>query len=88
MSLVRAAWERRPEGPAYLPSNVMLLYLAGQCAYFSTHFPLGSVELGGFFPSSCGRILSAVPEFEIQDLSPLAVASSERESTVLEARVP
>ena len=36
---------------------------------------LGSVELGGFFPSSCGRILSAVPEFEIQDLSPLAVAS-------------
>ena len=28
----------------------------------------------GFFPGSCGRILS-VPEFEIQDLSPLAVAS-------------
>ena len=37
--LVRAAWERRPEGPAYLLSSVMLLYLAGQCAYFSTHFP-------------------------------------------------
>ena len=50
--------------------------------------PLGSVELGGFFPSSCGWILSAVPEFEIQDLSPLAVASSERESTALEAQVP
>ena len=33
--------------------------------------PLEPVELGGFFPSSCGRILS-VPEFEFQDLSPLA----------------
>ena len=47
--LVRAAWERRPEGPAYLLSSVMLLYLAGQCAYFSTHFPpIGSLALGGF----------------------------------------
>ena len=61
---------------AYLLSTVMLLYLAGQCAYFSTHFPLGSVELGGFFPSFCGQILSAVLEFEIQDLSPLAVPPS------------
>jgi len=26
--LVRAAWERRPEGPAYLLSTAMLLYLA------------------------------------------------------------
>ena len=49
---------------------------------------LGSVELGGFFPSSRGRILSAVPEFEIQDLSPLAVASSERGCMVQGARVP
>ena len=49
VSLVRAAWERRPEGPAYLLSSVMLLYLAGQCAYFSTHFPpIGSLALGGF----------------------------------------
>ena len=39
MSLVRAAWERRPEGPAYLLSSVMFLYFAGQCAYFSTHSP-------------------------------------------------
>ena len=29
--LVRAAWERRPEGPAYLLSTVKLLYLAGKC---------------------------------------------------------
>ena len=39
MSLVRAAWERRPEGPAYLLPSVMLLYLAGQCAFFCTHLP-------------------------------------------------
>ena len=39
VSLVRAAWERRPEGPAYPLSTVMLLYLAGQCAFFSAHFP-------------------------------------------------
>ena len=39
VSLVRAAWERRPEGPAYLLSFVMLLYLAGQCAFFCTHIP-------------------------------------------------
>ena len=37
--LVRAARERRPEGPAYLLSFVMLLYLAGQCAFFCTHIP-------------------------------------------------
>ena len=39
MSLVRAAWERRPEGPAYLLPSVTLLYLAGQCAFFGTHLP-------------------------------------------------
>ena len=39
VSLVRAAWERRPEGPAYLLSDVKLLYLAGQCAFFCTNFP-------------------------------------------------
>ena len=33
VSLVRAAWERRPEGPAYLLSSVTLLYLAGLCAF-------------------------------------------------------
>ena len=38
--------------------------------------PIGPVEIGGFFPSSCGRILS-----------PLTVISSERESTVQEALV-
>ena len=48
MSLVRAAWERRPEGPAYLLSSVTLLYLAGQCAFLHTLTPLGSKELGGF----------------------------------------
>ena len=33
VSLVRAAWERRPEGPAYLLPSVTLLYLAGLCAF-------------------------------------------------------
>ena len=43
------------------------------------------MELGGFFPSSCGRILS-LPEFQIQDLSPLdsPAGSSEKESVVVE----
>ena len=56
VSLVRAAWERRPEGPAYLLPSVMLLYLAGLCAFMSSAhtYPLGSVELGGFSPSSYG----------------------------------
>ena len=39
MRLIRAAWERRPEGPAYLLSDVKLLYLAGQCAFFCTRIP-------------------------------------------------
>ena len=39
VSLVGAAWERRPEGPAYLLPSAMLLYLAGQCAFFCTHIP-------------------------------------------------
>ena len=69
MSLAHAARERRPEGPAYLLSSVVLLYLAGQCAFLCTN---------------CGRILSVAPEFEIRDLSPLAVASpSEREAAVI-----
>ena len=51
--LVRAAWERRPEGPAYLLSIVMLLYLAGQCAFFCTRSPPWiSGTRRGFFPSS------------------------------------
>ena len=53
MSLVRAAWERRSEGPAYLRSTVMLLYLAGQCAFFCTRSPPWiSGTRRGFFPSS------------------------------------
>ena len=72
MSLAHAARERRPEGPAYLLSSVMLLFIAGQCALFCTHFPHRIIGTRRFFPSSCGRIISAVPEFEIQDLSPLA----------------
>ena len=53
-------------------------------SYAHAH-PLGSVELGGFFPSSCGRIHS-LPEFQFQDLSPLAfpAGSSEKESVVFE----
>ena len=57
MSLVRAAWERRPEGPTYLLSSVMLLYIAGQCALFCTHFPPWTSGTRGVFPSSRGRIL-------------------------------
>ncbi len=36
--LVRAAWERRPEGPSYLLSTVKLNYLAGLCVFSSTYF--------------------------------------------------
>ena len=51
--LVHAAWERWPEGPAYLLSFVMLLYLAGQCAFFCTRSPPWiSGTRRGFFPSS------------------------------------
>ena len=55
------------------------------CFLLHTHPPFGPVELGGFFPSSCGRIHS-LPEFQFQDLSPLAfpAGSSEKESVVLE----
>ena len=55
------------------------------CFLLHTHPPFGPVELGGFSPSSCGRILS-LPEFQIQDLSPLAspAGSSEKESVVVE----
>ena len=76
MSLVRAAWERRPEGPAYLLPSVMLLYLAGQCAFFCTHLP----------PWIRGT-RRVFPEFLwIPDLSPLTVISSERDPTVQEVR--
>ena len=86
MSLVRAAWERRPEGPAYLLSSVMLLYLAGQCAFFCTHIPhldqwnsegFSRVPADGFF---------LFLNFQIQDLSSLAspAGSSEKESAVIE----
>ena len=70
--LVRAAWERRLEGTAYLLSFVMLLYLAGQCAFFCTHIPhldqwnsegFSRVPADGFF---------LFLDFQIQDLSPLA----------------
>ena len=55
------------------------------CFLLHTHPPFGPVELGGFFPSSCGRIHS-LPEFQFQDLSPLAfpAGSSVKESVVLE----
>ena len=68
------------------PTLVMLLYLAGQCAYFSIHIPpLDQWNSEGFSPSSCGRILS-LPEFQFQDLSPLAfpAGSPEKESVVFE----
>ena len=55
------------------------------CFLLHTHPPFGPEELGRFFPSSCGRILS-LPEFQIQDLSSLAspAGSSEKESAVAE----
>ena len=76
MSLVRAARERRPEGPACLLPSVMLLYLAGQCAFFCTHLPPWISETRRVFA-----------EFlHIPDLSPLTVISSERDTTVQEVR--
>ena len=55
MSLVRAAWERRPEGPAYLLS-ICDAPISRRPVCFLLHtltpLALGSVELGGFFPSS------------------------------------
>ena len=65
VSLVRAAWERQPEGPAYLLLSVMLLYLAGQCAFSRKLTPLGSKELGGISPEFLW----------ISDLGPPAVIS-------------
>ncbi len=72
--------EARAEGwgvlsPRYegeLLSSVMLLFIAGQCALFCTNFSHRIIGTRRFSPSSCGRIISAVPEFAIQDLSPLA----------------
>ena len=75
VSLVRAAWERRPEGPAYLLSIVMLLYLAGQCAFFGTHFPHRVIGTRRVFPeflrAADGSFLGIL-NFKIQTLSPLA----------------
>ena len=54
----------------------MLLYLAGQCAFFCTHLP----------PWISGTRM-VFPEFlRIPDLSPLTVISSERDPTVQEVR--
>ena len=78
MSLVRAAWERRPEGPAYLLSIVMLLYLAGQCAFFCTHTPHWTSGNRRGFPEFLRT------DSESSDCHQLC---SERESTVQEALV-
>ena len=73
--LVRAAWEqweRRPEGPAYLLSTVVLLYLADQCAFFSTTSPpFRSLALGRFSRVPADGFFLQFLNFEIQDLSPL-----------------
>ena len=70
--LVRAAWERRPEGPAYLlPLLCSYISPASVLSYAHAH-PLGSVELGEGF--------SRVPT--IPDLSPLTVFSSGRDPQV------
>ena len=76
MSLVRAAWERRPEGPAYLLPSVTPLYLAGQCAFFGTHLPPLDPRNSEDFPEFLW----------FPDLSPPAVISSERDPTVQEAQ--
>ena len=76
MSLVRAAWERRPEGPAYLLPSVTLLYLAGQCAFFGTHLPPLDPRNSEDFPEFLW----------FPDLSPPAVISTERDPTVQEVR--
>ena len=64
--LVHAARERRPEGPDYLLSSVVLLYLAGQCALDAHTSPLWTSGTRRVFPSSCGRILAAVPELRFR----------------------
>ena len=76
MRLARAAWERRPKGPAYLLSDVKLLYLAGQCAFFCTNLP----------PWISGTRRVFAEFLRIPDLSPLTVISSERDTTVKEVR--
>ena len=60
----RVAWERRPEGPAYLLSNVKPHYLAGLCIFSAHITPIRSLApCRRIFPSSCGWIFSAVPDF-------------------------
>ena len=68
MSLVHAARERRPKGPAYLLSSVMLLYLAGQCAFDAHTSPRP-------FPPLDQWNSEGFPEFPRTD-------SSQRESAV------
>ena len=83
--LVRAAWERRPEGPAYL-LPLLCSYISPASVLPSAHTsPLWTSGTRRVFPSSCGRILS-LPEFQFQVLSPLALpaGSSEKESVVFE----
>ena len=72
MSLVRAAWERRPEGPAYLLSICDApISRRPVCFLMHTLTPLDQWNSEGF---------SRVPT--IPDLTPLTVFSSERDPTV------
>ena len=76
MSLVRAAWERRPEGPAYLLSICDApISRRPVCFLLHTLTPLDQWNSEGF---------SRVPT--IPDLTPLTVFSSERDPTVQEVR--
>ena len=56
----------------YPLASVMLLCIAGQFAFFSTHFFPWICGIRRVFPSSGGRILSAIPELEIRVLRFLA----------------
>ena len=56
------------------------LYCWPVCFLQHTFPPIGSLALGGFFPSSCGWIFPAVPIFEIQGLNRLtSVSRTDRE---------
>jgi hypothetical protein len=66
-SLVRAVWERRPEGPSYLLSTVKLHYLAGLCVFSRLQHtcpPIGPLALGGRGLSlrSFSEFLSMAPD--------------------------
>ena len=82
MSLVRAAWERRPEGLAYLLSICDApISRRPVCFLLHTLSPLDQWNSEGFSRVPADGFFLQFLNFEIQDLSPLAVASTPSERT-------